>query len=268
MKVLLALILLFTSTAVGQQSSPAQTEFDALMTSYVIEYAGTIKGDQKAFQLAALPFGPLDLQVWRAKSYDEASRWKDFHLGVAGAASGVNPAALASSFHCGQSCIDYRRADMVKKLESITELVDDFNELSQIRLIANWGMKDAYRINNVFHMMGQTKESLPSPVMGFVPSDRWRDLSSVEEYLKEGGIDKIKFEQMLAKVKALNLAAVVREAEGSTRVVRVGISDNEAGLLFIRKPSEKPRTGGRLLSGKEYTIAEEVGLNVFYYETT
>ena len=52
------------------------------------------------------------------------------------------------------------------KLDRIGQLVNEFDEAQQIKILAQWGIKDEYRVNNVFHMMGQTNESLPSPPDG------------------------------------------------------------------------------------------------------
>jgi len=73
---------------------------------------------------------------------------------------------------------------------------------------------------------------------------------------------------MLTTLNAMNLAAVVRDSLGSTRVVRVGVSDNEAGLLFVKTPSAKPKKGQKMLDGREYVYVEEIRPNIFYYETS
>lgn len=140
--------------------------------------------------------------------------------------------------------------------------------MPQIKVLAQWGIKDEYRVNNVFHMIGQTNESLPSPVMGFIPSDKWRKLESPEKYLEEIKVPKTKFDSMLTKVKEMGLAAVVRDTQENVRVVRVGVSDNEAGLLFLKNPSNKPKKGQKMLDGREYVYVEEIKPNIFYYETS
>jgi hypothetical protein len=274
MKLILPVALTLCSVAaLFAQSKPsfpvprAEQEFEALFP-HLEGLAGSIRGNQKAFTLAVLPYAPLDLQITKAKTHEEASALKNFYLGIAGAASGNDAAAMANSFHCGPSCIQYRKSDVVGKLVQISGLVDEFSSIPKLELLAQWGIKDEYRVNNVFHMMGQTNESLPSAVMGFIPSDRWRKIDNPETYLEEIKLSKNKFEALLTKSREMNLAAVARTLEGDIKVVRVGIGDNEAGLLFLKHSSKKPKTGQKMLDGKEYIYIEEVKPNIFYYETS
>jgi hypothetical protein len=267
-----ALILCFAATPFAQNrpSFPvprAKQEFEALIP-HLEGYGGSIRGNQKAFTLAVLPYAPLDLQVTKANTHEEASVLKNFYLGIASAASGIDSAVMANSFHCGQSCVEYRKTDVVGKLSQISELVNEFSATSQLEVIAQWGIKDEYRVNNVFHMMGQTNESLPSSVMGFIPSDKWRKLDTPEKYLEEIKLSKPKFDVLLTKIREMSLAVVARTSEGDIKVVRVGIGDNEAGLLFLKNPSKKPKKGQKMLDGREYIYIEEIKPNIFYYETS
>jgi hypothetical protein len=268
----LALIISFATVDYAQNrpSFPiprAEQEFGALIP-HLRGVSGTVRNDPKAFALAVLPYAPLDLQITKAQNYEEADALRNIYLGVAGGITGIDSGELANSFHCGKNCVDYRKADVVGKLAGITKLVAEFKTVAQIKILANWGIKEEYRVNNVFHMMGQTNESLPSPVMGFIPSDKWRKLDTVEKYLEEIKVSKAKFDSLLAKVKEMSLAAVVADLNQSVRVVKVGVGDNEAGLLFVGKSSEKPRKGQKMSDGREYVYVEEIKPNVFYYETT
>lgn len=267
-----ALILCFAAGPFAQTRPDfpvprAEQEFVALF-SHLEGYGGAIRENPKAFTLAALPYGPLDLQVTKAKTYEEASILKNFYLGIAGSASGVDAAAMANRFHCGQNCIESRKSDVVGKLAQISEIVNDFSAISQLQVVAQWGISNEYRVNNVFHMMGQTNESAPSPVMGFVPSDKWRKLENPEKYLEEIKVSKAKFELLLTRLREMSLAAVVRSSEGDIRAVRGGIGDNEAGLLFLKNQSRKPKKAQKLLDGREYVFIEEIKPGIFYYETS
>lgn len=273
MKSFLALALVISYVAVAAQNRPtfpvprAEDEFVALFP-HVEGYGGAIKGSRKAFALAVLPYAPLDLQVTKAKTYEEASMLRNFYLGIAGAASNIDSAALADSFHCGQSCVEYRKSDVAGKLPRIIELVNEFNAAPQIEILAQWNIKDEYRVNNVFHMLGQTNESLPSTVMGFIPSDKWRKLESTERYLDEIKFSKAKFDSLLTKIREMSLAAMVRTREGNVRVVRVGVGDNEAGLIFLKNPADKPVKNRKMTDGREYVYVDEIKPNIFYYETS
>lgn len=274
MKFLLSLVLIISFATVNYaQNRPsfpiprAEQEFGTLIP-HLRGVGGTVRNEPKYFALAVLPYAPLDLQITKAQNYEEADVLRNFYLGIAGGVAGIDSAELANSFHCGKSCIDHRKSDVVGKLTRVTELVAEFKTVPQIKILANWGIKEEYRVNNVFHMMGQTNESLPSPIMGFIPSDKWRKLETVEKYLEEIKAPKAKFDSLLAKVKEMSLAAMVADLNESVRVVRVGIGDNESGLLFVNKSSDKPSKGQKMLDGREYVYVEEIKPNVFYYETT
>jgi hypothetical protein len=268
----LSLILSGAGMCVGQDrpSFPvprAEQEFVALFP-HLEGYCGAIRNDQKAFALAVMPFAPMDLQITKAQNHEEANLLRNFYLGIVGAACGIDSAALANSFHCGKNCTENRKSDVVEKLDKIRQLVDEFAAAQPIQILAQWGIKDEYRVNNVFHMMGQTNESLASPLMGFIPSDKWRKVGGIEQYLEELKLPRTKFDAMLTKLKEMSLVAMVRDAQGNIRVVRVGVGDNEAGLLFVKTPSDKPRKGQKLLDGREYVYLDELRANVFYYETS
>lgn len=101
MKLLLSLALVVSSVAAtvaqNRPSFPvprAEQEFVALFP-HIEGYGGAIRNDQKAFVLAVLPYAPLDLQITKAQNYEEADTLRNFYLGVAGAASGIDSAALA-----------------------------------------------------------------------------------------------------------------------------------------------------------------------------
>jgi len=277
LKNILTILALFVSSAsiLLAQSEPSfltnrtKGEFDALIEKYTAEFGRAINGDTNRFKHLALPYSPLDLQIKKAKNYEEASYWRNIYGGVAGAAAKVDPIALVNSFECGWSCVDYRKSDLIGKLPKILELVKEFNDAPQIELIANWGIEDEYRVNNVFHMLGgRTREALPSPIMGFVPSGKWRKLDSIEKYFDEIKISKTKFDSLITKTKELGLVTVMRNPNGDTKVIRVGIFDCESGLLFLKQASSKPVKGQKTPDGKEYVYIEEIKPNIFFYETS
>lgn len=266
----LALLLISSATAQQRPAFPvprAEAEFAPLF-GHLKGLGSRVEGSRPAFTLLALPYAPLDLQVTRAASHDEAATLKNFYLGIAGVMSEVDALAAANSFHCGKGCVESRRDEMKDKLPRIAELVREFDGVSRLTILAQWGVADEYRVDNVFEMLGRTNESLPSPVMGFVPSDRWRKLASIDEYLAEIKVTRKQFDPLLAKARELNIAAIVREAHGGIRVVRVGIGDNEAGMLFTNSGAAKPERGRKLADGRQYVVVEQFKSGVFYYETS
>ena len=116
----------------------AEKEFGALGT-HVRGYCSRISGDFEAFRRAVLPFGPMDLAV--ANGTDRERRvLRNFYLGLVGASCKVDAAALAEAFHCGSSCSESRRDELVRELPGIKSVVKTFVALDRIWLISQWGI--------------------------------------------------------------------------------------------------------------------------------
>jgi hypothetical protein len=228
-------------------------------------FGETHHGDADLFQRWLMPFAPLDLQVGKA-THDEASSLRNFYLGYVGAAFGVNPAKLANDFHCGADCTRARFDDLAGNLSKIEKLVDAFKKLKGVDVLASWGLKGQYRVNALFKIFGQTNVTAPSTVMGFVPSSSWTP-GDVDKYVASLGASPAAVRSVLAMQEALSIAAVVREPGGDVRVIRIGIGDNEAGLLF---PSGKQPTltrGAKLPDGRQIVFVRAVKAPVLFYET-
>jgi hypothetical protein len=242
----------------------AQEEF-AKLGPHVRGYCGAIEGDNELFRRAVLPFAPMDLTVAKGTG-PECEVLRNLYLGFVGAFCKVDAAAMAQSFHCGSMCTASRRDGLVRNLRQLKELVRDFVAMNGIDLVSQWGVVGEFRVDNVFVMMGQANETKPSPVMGFIPSDAWEHLSGPDDYLKRKHVSPTAFQSLLGKVKALSLAAVVREKQ-AVRVVRVGISDNESGLLFLNWGVAEPRVGELVSGGRRYSIVEPLEKGIVFYET-
>ncbi len=260
----LAVVLASSIDAPNFPVNRATNEFFALVP-HVKGYCGAVRGDEEAFRHAVLPYGPMDLTVSKG-SNEEAEILRNLYLGIVGAACGVDAQALVKGFHCGPSCTAARKSELLSKLAPIKEVVKEFASLRGIDLVSQWGIVGEYRVDNLFAMMGQVKETNPSPVMGFVPSASWTDVADLRSYLNHKGVSEKAFESMLRKLKVLSLAAVVREDEGK-RVVRVGIADNESGLLFLNIGARTPTVGQRTRGGRRYVVVQELEKNLVFYET-
>src|SRR4029450_6715026 len=173
----------------------AEPEFRKLLP-FIHGWAQQNAGDEELFKRWSLPFGPLSLQVTKA-NHNEASLLKNLYLGVSGAAFKVDPRALANSFHCGPSCSEYRRADVQSKYPRIEPLVSHFRALAHIRIIANWGMGDDFRVNELFRIMGQQNLTQPSAIMGFVPSDVWHSVKDADGDIKSLGANTANVREIL-----------------------------------------------------------------------
>jgi hypothetical protein len=244
----------------------AQEEFQELLP-FLTGWGRANAGEQELFKRWAMPYGPLDLQVQRA-THEESDALRNYYLGVAGAAFGVDPKGLTTAFHCGPDCVDHRRQDLVVKLPRIKSLANDFRALKGVNVLSIWGLGDDCRINNLFRIMGQQRETRPSSVMGFVPSGVWRPVDDVDKYITALGAKSESVRHVLQEMRELSIAALVREKNNVVRLVRVGIGDNESGLLLLRKPGSEYSRGQKLPDGRKVQLLEPLESTVLFYETT
>src|SRR6266516_3348881 len=140
-QVLPVMALALLCSSIFGQRSPAQSELDTLVESYVQGYCESIKDDNKAFQFSVQPYGPLDLQVKKGRNREEIRQWKNFYLGIVGSAARVDPMRLSASFSCGKACHDYRKNEVVSKLSTIDPLVQELTNILGLHLVSNWGMR-------------------------------------------------------------------------------------------------------------------------------
>jgi hypothetical protein len=236
------------------------------MAGFAKGFGETHHGDADLFQRWALPFGPLDLQVGKA-THDEASALRNFYLGYVGAMFGVNPAKLANDFHCGPDCTRARFEELAGNLPKIEQLVDGFKKLKGVNVLASWGIRGQFRVNGLFKVFDQTNVTAPSPVMGFVPSSSWAP-GDADKYISSLGTSPAAVRSVLAAQEALSIAALVREPGGDVRVIRIGIGDNEAGLLFPSGKQAGLTRGAKLPDGRQIVFIREVKSLVTFYETT
>ena len=268
-RVLLALALLAAALpAEGKPEFPvarAEAEFRGLL-AFVDGFGKQNEGNVELVRRWCLPFGPMDLQVGKA-SHEEAASLRNFYLGFVGAAFGVDTARLAESFHCGEACVAGRRRDLEAKRPRIQALVDDFRKLEGVNVVAAWGIKDQYRVNDLFKIEGQTNVTSPSAELGFVPSSSWKR-SSFDDYLASIGASPAAVQRVLSALTALSIAALVRQADGAIRVVRIGIGENESGLVFSSPKLPPLKVGAKLPDGRQIKILRDLKKGVFFYESS
>jgi hypothetical protein len=243
----------------------AEPEFRELLP-FIQGWAQQNAGDEELFKRWSLPFGPLSVQVTKA-NHGEASSLKNLYLGVSAAAFKVDGRALVNLFHCGPSCVEHRRADLKSKLPRIEPLVSQFRTAVRIHLIANWGMGDDFRVNELFRVMGQQNLTQASPIMGFVPSGTWRPVKDANGYIESLGANPAKVREILKEMRDLSLSALVAETGSVVRVVRVGIADNESGILFAPGDAAPYKKGDKLSDGREVILIEKLEPRVYFYET-
>ena len=89
----------------------------------------------------------------------------------------------------------------------------------------------------------------------------------MNDYLAAAKIPAQQVPELVDQMRAIGICAIIRDY-GATRVVGVGIGDNESGLILMNSESPVPAVGTKQADGREFTIIEEVAPGVFFYETT
>jgi len=271
-KALLSALTLAVAAASAPPAPPdfpvarAEPEFRALMPA-LTEWGQAHRGDTARFERWILPYGPLDLES-RKGEHDECSILRNLYLGMAGRAFDVDPTLIAQSFHCGPECVGRRRADLQSKLPRIEAVVASFIKLTGVHLIAQWGTGDDFRVNDLYRIMGKQRETRPSFVMGFVPSGVWLPVEDADRYSRSLGAAPEAVPDLIREIGELSLSAVVRDPGDVLRVVRVGIADNESGLLFTTGDKPPHQKGDKLKDGREIILIEALKPRVYFYETS
>ena len=242
----------------------AEAEFRELLP-FVQGWGAANRGDLELFRRWAMPFGPLDLEI-REGTADEAEALRSFYLGVAGGVFGIDSAALAASFHCGNDCVKYRKGEVLRVLADLHGIVSEFRVCPGVRLIAQWGWLTEFRINDLYQIENQARLTKPSRTMGLVPSGNWMTVEDPEEFIRKLGADPARVRKIVSEMRAHSIAAIVRE-EAYIRVVQVGIGDNEAGVLFGGDAAPY-KDGQKLRDGRRVIVIEPLKPGVYYYETT
>jgi len=250
----------------GRQAPPGGAEFDHLIP-HIQEACAIVREKPGVWPYRAFPYGPLGLEIRKAKTPAEADRTRGFFLGAAAGACGIPEDLVTAYFFCGPACPGNRRDHLVGQLAAVKALKKEFEGWTRTHLISIWAPGDEIRINDVFFMNGKAREAIPSPVMGFVPSGDWRPWPSLAAYTRRIGIPEATIRDVTRRMRDIGLSALIRDRAG-VRMVGVGIGDNESGLIFPRPDAPQPRVGEQWPDGRKYTIVEKVAAGVFYYETT
>lgn len=226
------------------------------------------RSDERAFVTATSAYGPLDLQVTKGQG-EEARRLKNMYFGIAGAASEL-PLDVVERWAVtfGRETDRPRtRKLLLDDLPQVRAFVATLRKTPQITCVAHWGFTNEWRVNNAFYEKGVLREAVPSPLMGFVPSGKWKSHASPQAYAATLNVSGAAWGKLLQAWEDLPFLAVVRQDGGAIRAIRYGLSNNEVGLLFTAGAKVKPRQGERLRTGQRFAFLEQVAPDVFYYET-
>ena len=259
-------LFLATESFAAPDGPPGGPEFEHLIP-HVTEACALVRENPGIFPFRCFPYGPLGLEVRKAKSSAEADRIRNFFLGVVGGACGIPPDQITANFFCGPECPAIRRDHLVQQLPAVRALAAAFEGLRAVRLLAVWAPKGELRVNDVFVMNHQAREAIPSATLGFVPSGDWKSWTSLHDYLDSIQVREETVLDLSRQMLAIGLSALIREAS-RMRLVGVGIGDNESGLI-VQSPSDAtPKVGAIWPDGRRCTVVDRVAPGIYYYETT
>ncbi len=224
-----------------------------------------VRGNSSIWPYRSFPYGPLGVEARKAGA-EQTEKIRSFHLGLAAAACGIPLEKVTAMFHCGPDCSRNRRDHLVKQLPDLRLAVSAFEKTPGLRILSIWLPRGELRVNDLFVMGGQAREAIPSTRFGLVPSGSWKDWKSLEEYLASIHVSDKAVSDLTERMYGAGLSALIRD-KSDTRAVGVGVGDNESGLLFFHPGASAPRIGEIRRDGAKYSIVEEVGKGVWYYET-
>jgi hypothetical protein len=214
-----------------------------------------------------MPYGPLDLQVTGVATHDEISILKNYYFGVTCRILGVDPERLGVVFNCGNGCVEQRRDQIRANLELWSEVASKFKAASGVKLVGAWGAPIAFRVNDVVKVGEEVLVAVPSTLMGFVPGGRFVPKSSLAEALSERSINVSDVENLLSAMSKAGAVAVQYRPEGGVEVIRLGMADNLAGVLFLPKGGRPPANKDEHDSGSSYVLVEKLAKDVYFFET-
>ncbi len=238
---------------------------------FVEKISVTVHYDPNILPMMATPYGPLDLQVTKPVSFEESSYLKNYYLGGVGAAFGLSRGEtieLVGGPLCGPVCTEGYRERLVARLDDLESLVTSFRREENLRVYAlARSTAPVIRINNLFYTQDNAVEHIPYGEAGLVPSPKTRRWESLEAYMEANGLDPAFMVDFLHRFTDTGIAAIVRD-DAWTWVVLYGISDNEAGLIFVDEGADPPEPRQKLLNGKEFINLEPIRDGIWFYETS
>jgi hypothetical protein len=265
-------ILGATADTAGCQARPLETElgpeFHAALRA-AEPSAERIADSLEAFRVMVQPFGPLDLIVLRSSTSGHASLLRSYFLGFMGRSARIDPSPLTNAWHCGERCAMARRDTLVQHLPAIRSLVERFEAMKGLDVLAPWP-HHGYRAGLLtFDGQGWSLDTA-SPQLGLIPWQSTIVTDSGRTHLATMGIDRTTVESVIAEMRRGHLGVLARDPSGGIRAVLHGaIGDNEAGLLFLPADATPPSfEGTELMDGRKYVFGEPVAPGVYFYVTT
>lgn len=255
------------SIATESRTEKIDPDLNYLLYNHSLSYVDRVKNVPDGILYSLMPFGPLDLQVTQVKNFKKKLDLKNFYLGYVGAALEINPLLLTESFHCGVECVELKKKRLENNIIQIKEILHKVSSYEKLKIIASWGIKNEYRINNVFNIMNKPFEAIPSPKFGLIPSGFWHEVN-MSKYLKEIGLNKKELNRIISKMKKNLISSIYKDDDGYIRLIHTGVGDNEAGLIWISPQGKIPFVKQEMKDGKQIVVLKKVENNLFYYETS
>lgn len=129
---------------------------------------------------------------------------------------------LANAFHCGPPCGERYRAQLLADSAEIAALVSEVRRRPAVTVLTAWP-KNAYRIGRFVVQEGHAYSVSVSPLYGMGPWPLQPVAEAPDTVLRQRlGITQQEAEQLVHRLRQVELAAVVQEIDGTVRCIQVG----------------------------------------------
>jgi hypothetical protein len=184
--------------------------------------AESLAGDTAGFLSSVQPYGPLDLVILKGRTPSHSDLLRSTFLGVVGGAARINPAVFANRWHCGPPCALARRDTLMQRLPQLDTLVRQFRATPNATVVAAWP-RGGYRFGLASFDGKRYNRSTPSPLLGLLP---WKSQPAErsDRALWGPGVTRQAVEAFVARMRAADVVAMVREGPHGVRVVLGGRS--------------------------------------------
>ncbi|CAM4016271.1 MULTISPECIES: hypothetical protein [Pseudoalteromonas] len=227
-------------------------------------------GNPEFLSVLASPYGLLDVQATKFSDDLDKNSFANFNMGVMGSAIFDTEQKyvkdLPNRFLCHQSSCRKPRLQLAKELTSHINTIEAFfTENPTINLVSILDQY-VYRINNAFYTPDSVIDYTPSAEAGFVPSAEFKQYVSAIERSPYYKIEEqtLAIRQLMHK---MGIKVIQQVSASQLRIIVMGISNNQWGIVYSPDNSYIPVLGERNLQGFAFDDVEKLAENIFYYQT-
>jgi len=268
------LILLVTYTASSGASSfpvpEAKAEFEQLL-AFPKGFSHNGRLTIKEYRAYAGPYAPLDIQITKARSYEDASVLKNLYLGISSKIVGFDretALTIPSMVLCGsEECTLKHIKVIVDNQQLLINLAKNMANLKNVNIVAQWWQNGSYRVNKAFVTGLDVREVIPSELIGFVPSGKWVFYKNVHLLAVNNGFNIKGVLDLVKQLKIVGARAIIYSEFGGYDIIFDGVSDNYWGLLVLKENSDTPAEGLKNKDGFQYRVVRKISPGLYYYET-